>query len=181
MNREDDPIYHEGDDAEEMRVYAERPNKTAIKRDMLALRALGKRLAALHPSRLDEVPIDDTLRDAIVLARRLKKGALKRQFIFIEKLMRPLGAEEVDAIRDALDQIDQPHRDEVARLHQLEDWRDRLLAGDDALLNDIIAQYPAAERQHLRQLIRNAGREAAANKPPKSSRALFQYLNDLVG
>lgn len=179
MNK-DDSIYHEENHPEEARVYAERPNKTAIKRDMLALRDLGKRLAALHPSRLDEVPIDDSLRDAIVLARRLKKGALKRQFIFIEKLMRRLVDEEVDAIRDALDQIDQPHREEVARLHQLEAWRDRLLAGDEVLLNGIIEQYPAAERQHLRQLIRNADREAAANKPPKSSRALFQYLNDLL-
>jgi len=176
MNK-DDSIYHEENHRDEARVYAERPNKTAIKRDMLALRDLGKRLAALHPSRLDEVPIDDSLRDAIVLARRLKKGALKRQFIFIEKLMRRLVDEEVNAIRDALDQIDQPHREEVERLHQLEAWRDRLLTGDEVLLNEIIERYPAAERQHLRQLIRNARREAAANKPPKSSRALFQYLN----
>jgi ribosome-associated protein len=167
-------------DSDETRVYAERPNKTAIKREMLALRDLGKRLAALSPSRLDEVPLDDKLRDAIVLARRLKKGALKRQFIFIEKLMRPLSDDEVGAIRDALDQIDQPHRDEVERLHRLESWRDRLIAGDDELLNELVETYPAAERQHIRQLVRNANREAAVNKPPRASRALFQYLDGLT-
>ena len=160
-------------------IYAERPNKTAIKREMLALRELGKELVALSDVKLAEVPLDERLRDAIVLARRLKKAALRRQLIYIEKLMRPLEEEEVEAIRRALARIHQPRRDEVERLHRLEDWRDRLIAGDDALLNDIIARYPIAERQHIRQLVRNANREAAQNKPPKSSRALFRYLGTL--
>ena len=160
-------------------VYAERPNKTAIKREMLALRELGRELVALGDAKLAEVPLDERLRDAIVLARKLKKAALRRQLIYIEKLMRPLEEEEVDAIRRALARIHQPHRDDVERLHRLEDWRDRLIAGDDALLNEIVTRYPAAERQHIRQLVRNANREAAQSKPPKSSRVLFQYLSSL--
>ncbi len=167
-------------DHDEGPVYAERPNKTAIKREMLALRELGRELVALPPARLDEIPLEERLREAIELARRLKKGALKRQLIYIEKLMRPLAADEVEAIRRALAQIHRPHRDEVERLHQLEQWRDRLLAGDDELLNEIVASHPAADRQHIRQLARNANREAERNKPPKSSRALFQYLRALL-
>ena len=160
-------------------IYAERPNKTAIKREMLALRELGKQLVALNDAKLSEVPLDERLRDAIVLARRLKKAALRRQLIYIEKLMRPLEEEEVDGIRRALARIHQPHRDEIERLHRLEAWRDRLIAGDDTLLNEIVARYPTAERQHIRQLARNANREAARNKPQKSSRALFRYLGML--
>ncbi|HEY9149004.1 MAG TPA: DUF615 domain-containing protein, partial [Gammaproteobacteria bacterium] len=34
--------------------------------------------------------------------------------------------------------------------------------------------------QHLRQLMRNAMREAKQNKPPKSARELFRYLRDLM-
>ena len=172
---EDDDFDHD-----EGPVYAERPNKTAIKRQMLALRELGRELIALPPARLEEIPLDERLREAIELARRLKKGALKRQLIFIEKLMRPLDDDEVGAIRRALVQIHQPHREEVARLHQLEQWRDRLIAGDEDLLNRIVGDHPAAERQHIRQLVRNANREAQQNKPPKSARALFQYLRALL-
>lgn len=167
-------------DHEEEKVYAERPNKTAIKRQMLALRAIGRELIALKPQQLDEIPLDEPLRDAIALARRLKKGALKRQLIYIEKLMRPLDEDEVLAIRRALDQLYQPHRDEVERLHRIESWRDRLLQGDDSTYADILEQCPAADRQHLRQLVRNAQREASQGKPPKSARALFKYLDEML-
>jgi ribosome-associated protein len=34
------------------------------------------------------------------------------------------------------------------------------------------------DAQSLRQLVRNAGREAAAGKPPASARKLFRLLRD---
>jgi ribosome-associated protein len=51
--------------------------------------------------------------------------------------------------------------------------------GDDAL-SELLEEFPAAERQHLRQLIRNAKREAERNKPPKSAREIFRYLRQLT-
>jgi ribosome-associated protein len=46
-------------------------------------------------------------------------------------------------------------------------------------MNEIARRFPSADRQHARQLVRNALRERAQNKPPKSARALFQYLSEL--
>lgn len=160
-------------------VLAERPNKTRIKREMLALRDLGKQMAELSPAKLAGLPVAENIVEAVTLARKLKKSALKRQFIYIEKLLRQLDEEEVNAIRKALDNLHQPHREEVEKFHQVESWRDRLITGDNNLINELVARFPAAERQYLRQLVRNADREQQQNKPPKSSRILFKYLAEL--
>ena len=71
------------------------------------------------------------------------------------------------------------HR-EAAELHQIEIWRDRLLAEGDEALAEWVALYPAADRQHLRQLVRNALAERAKNKPPHAYRELFRALRELA-
>jgi ribosome-associated protein len=43
-----------------------------------------------------------------------------------------------------------------------------------------MSDYPDADSQHLRQLQRNAQKEAKQGKPPKSSRLLYKYLKDLI-
>jgi ribosome-associated protein len=54
-----------------------------------------------------------------------------------------------------------------------------LLKEDDAL-SEFMRQYPHADSQQLRALIRNGHREEAANKPPKSSREIFKLLREIV-
>ena len=161
---------------EEEKVYAERPNKTAIKREMQVLRDLGKQLIVASEKCLQALPISDRLRQEVIKARQFRKGALRRQLIFLEKLLRLENAVE---IRTQLDAYNQPRQQETERFHELEKWRDELLAGNDNLLEQLVEQYAALDRQKLRQLIRNAHKEASLNKPPKSSRALFRYLRDL--
>ena len=65
-------------------------------------------------------------------------------------------------------------------MHHIEKWRDDLLAEGDSALERLLTEYPTADRQFLRQLIRNAKKELQANKPPKSARSLFKYLRDLL-
>ncbi|MEJ7747565.1 MAG: ribosome biogenesis factor YjgA, partial [Luteimonas sp.] len=71
-------------------------------------------------------------------------------------------------------------RRETAHLHQVEAWRDRLLADGDAALNALLDKYPAADRQRLRQLARNAVEERNRNKPPHAYRELFRELRALL-
>ena len=61
----------------------------------------------------------------------------------------------------------------------LERWRERLLTEEQAL-SDLVAEYARADIQQIRTLIRNAQKEAAAGKPPKSSRALFKLLREMI-
>lgn len=153
-------------------------SKSQRKREAHALQDLGENLMKLGASDFEKIPLDDDLRAAITTARGMKKyGALKRQLQYIGKLMRKIDAEP---IQQAYDAVVNHYRDDVKQFHQLENWRDRLLEEGDQALSALLEQYPNADRQHLRQLIRNAQKEKSTNKPPRSAREMFQYLKTLV-
>ena len=65
-------------------------------------------------------------------------------------------------------------------MHRIEALRDALLGdhGDDAM-TELLAAHPEADRQHLRQLVRNAHEERKRNKPPRAFRELFRELKAL--
>ena len=155
--------------------YSERPNKTKLKRDMKVLHDLSCALVELAPSRFNEVTLSERMHDAVFIAKKLKKAALQRQLRFISGIM---SEEDVETIQLQLRQIAIPHQQETEIFHEIEEWRDNLIAGDNDLMNELVTTVNA-DRQHLRQLVRNASKEAQQNKPPKSSRILFKYLKEL--
>lgn len=151
-------------------------SKSQVKRELLALKDLGKDLIALPKRDLDKLDLPDDLLEAVLEAQSMSKGALKRQTGFIGGL---IAEYDYEAIEQKLAQLKQPHQGQVKQFHQLESWRDRLLAGDDDIYGELIAEFEAFDVQHVRQLVRNAVREASQNKPPKSARLVFQYLQEL--
>lgn len=155
--------------------YKERPNKTALKREMKALHALGCELVELPLSKLDKITLSERILDAIILAKKLKKSALQRQLRYISGI---ISEEDIETIQAQLQQLAIPHQQEVESFHQIEEWRDKLLKGDNELINELVETLNA-DRQHLRQLVRNANKETQLNKPPKASRLLFKYLKTL--
>jgi len=155
--------------------YKERPNKTALKREMKVLHALGHELVELPLSKLDQITLSERILDAIILAKKLKKSALQRQLRYISGI---ISEEDIETIQAQLQQLAIPHQQEVESFHQIEEWRDKLLTGDNELINELVETLNA-DRQHLRQLVRNANKEAQLNKPPKASRLLFKYLKNI--
>ena len=127
------------------------------------------------PSRFDEVNLSKRMYDAVFMAKKLKKAAIRRQRRFISGIM---SEEDVETIQLQLRQIAIPHQQETEAFHEIEEWRDKLIAGDNDLMNELITTLNA-DRQHLRQLVRNASKEAQLGKPPKSSRILFKHLKEL--
>ena len=157
----------------------ERPSKSERKRESDALQSLGERLLQLPADQLGQMPLPEELREALEQARRIRQpGARKRQLQYIGKLMR-----QVDAapIRDALAGFDLSSARTAAHHHRIEHWRERLIEQGDGALSDLLAEYPQADRQHIRQLTRNAGKERRQNRPPQAARALFRYLRELLG
>ena len=149
-------------------------SKTQRKRDAHALQALGESLVRLNKSALQQIPLPDDLYAAIAEAQRINQhGALKRQLQYIGKLMRQY---EVEPIRLAYEKVTHSYRENVQQHHLLEQWRDRLLTEGDKALEALLQEHPAVDRQHIRQLIRRAQKEAASAKPPKAARELFRYL-----
>ena len=65
-------------------------------------------------------------------------------------------------------------------MHRVEHWRERLLAEGDAALAGLLEEHPSADRQRLRQLVRNANEEKLRNKPPRAFRELFRELRALL-
>src|SRR5690606_5525597 len=97
------------------------------------------------------------------------------------KQMRREDDDTLDAIRDALDAGGEAARRETALLHRIEAWRDRLLEDGDEALAALLAEYPQADRQQLRQLARNVHAERNKGKPPHAFRELSWVLRDLAG
>ncbi|HPY39084.1 MAG TPA: ribosome biogenesis factor YjgA [Thiolinea sp.] len=147
------------------------------KREAEAVQAVGEKLIELRPEQLAELDLPESLVDAILEAKRLTShGALRRQKQYIGKLMRQV---ELEPIQAKFAEWEFSSRAHLAVFHRLERWRDQLLV-DDAALGELLEAYPQLDMQHIRGLIRNARKEQTANKPPKSSRELFQYLRSLA-
>ena len=152
-------------------------SKTQIKRELHALQELGQRLTTVKPDLLNKMPLTDELRRALAEAPKHTANAAKKRHIqFIGRLMRDQDAE---AILNILDQVDASTRQYNERFHNLERWRDRLIAGNDETLEAFVNDYPETDRQHLRGLIRHAQHELAHNKTPTAARKIFKYIRDL--
>ncbi|WP_273398332.1 ribosome biogenesis factor YjgA [Actinobacillus porcinus] len=155
-------------------------SKSEIKRDAEELKKLGSKLVELTQANLAKIQLDESLLDAVNLARRSRLEAKRRQLQFIGKLLRSATEDEINHIRESLDKIENKHNQQQAMLHKLELLRDDLVEqGDDALAK-LLNDHPEADRQHLRNLIRSAQKEKAQNKPPKAYRDIYQYLKALV-
>nr|WP_154325394.1 ribosome biogenesis factor YjgA [Pantoea sp. 201603H] len=152
-------------------------SKSEIKRDAEELKRLGAEMVELSKNSLDKIPLDDDLRAAIELAQKIKKEGRRRQLQLIGKMLR---SRDEEPIRQALDKLKNRHNQQVALFHKLEMMRDRLVEQGDDAIPDVLNLYPHADRQQLRSMIRNAQKEKAANKPPKASRQIFQYLRELA-
>ncbi|MEN4687732.1 ribosome biogenesis factor YjgA [Pantoea agglomerans] len=152
-------------------------SKSEIKRDAEELKRLGAELVDLGKNSLDKIPLDERLRTEVELAQRIKKEGRRRQLQLIGKLLRSI---DVEPIRVALDKLNNRHNQQVALFHKLEMLRDRLIEQGDEAMGDVIALYPDADRQQLRSMIRNAQKEKAGSKTPKSARQIFQYLRELA-
>lgn len=155
-----------------------RPSKSALKRAMTELQALGAELAGLSKDQLRKIDLPDDLREALRDAQRFTQHeAHRRQLQYIGKLMRTI---DPAPLRAALDEIKGVSAAATARMQALERLRERFLA-DEKVIGEIAAAHPGADLQYLRQLRRNALKEQELNKPPRAFRELYRALRELHG
>ncbi|WP_113907041.1 ribosome biogenesis factor YjgA [Aliidiomarina celeris] len=156
-----------------------RLNKSARKREVHAITDLGAKLVDMPPSQVAELPIDGHILEAITLARKIrnKHVGFKRQIQYIGKLLRN---SDPEPIFEALAERERAHLHEQQQFHALEKWRDRLMEEGDDCIQAVVDEWPHADRQHLRQLIRTARKQRELNKPPAAFRELFKYLRELA-
>jgi ribosome-associated protein len=173
------PIEH--DDSADQDFADERPSKSQLKREMHALQVLGVDLVELPKDALKRMPMPENLADAVREARRITDHEGKRRQVqYIGRVMRTLTEDEIAALRTALDTHRGVNKAETARLHWIEQTRERLIADDDAF-TAFLREHPGVDAQEGRTLIRNARKEAQQGKPPRYFRELFQWIKNASG
>lgn len=173
-----EPEYDENGDLIE--YYAIRPNKTQIKKDIAEVAALAEELTHLTDAQLSAMQMPEKIENAILDTKKMPatKPARKRQLKFITAKLRDI---DLETILEHMNRLKTKSAHGVREHHQAEQWRDKLIDGSgNSVLTELLNQFPNADHQHLRQLQRNAQKEAKEEKPPKSSRILYQYLKELV-
>lgn len=160
------------------KLNAEEPiSKTQLKAEADQQQALGVRLTELPKDKLLKLDLPDEVITAVLDSKKITaNGATRRHKQYLGRLMR-----EIDnaPILEQLARWDGKHTAENAYFHGLERWRDRMIENVDVLA-EFIALYPQTDIQQLRTLIRNAQKELAAGKPPKSSREIFRILREIT-
>lgn len=153
------------------------PSKSARKREMHALQAMGETLVGLTDKQLQQVNItDENLLEAVLECRNISSNsARKRHVQYIGKLMRKTDITAIEASLKALHHSASASKD---AFHALETLRDDMLAKGVGGVELALVKFPDADRQHLRQLLLQHQREVQKQKPPAASRKLFRYLKE---
>jgi len=150
-------------------------SRTQRKLAAQALQQLGSDIAGLPTTVFNALPIDKTLRKEFEHLRKIKSHvARKRQMLYVAKLLR---REDPEPLFAALDKYQQQGREQTARQHRVEQWREYLLKHGDTALSELVDARPQIDRQTVRQLMRQTQAEIARQKPPTASRKLFRLLH----
>ena len=170
---------HETDFEDEEHDYG--PSRSEQRREALAVLDLAMKLVGESDARLQQIPMDEDLLALVIASKKITSQiARKRQIHFLAKQMRRQDDEALQVIRAALEHDKAEGRREAQALHEVEYWRDKLVDDGDEALSELLASHPHADRQHLRQLARNAHQERLKNKPPHAYRELFRELRELL-
>jgi ribosome-associated protein len=163
-------------------------SKTDLKRESTELQKLGEALLTLRADLMQGLPLPEKLADAVEHAQRITNfEGKRRQMQFIGKLMRGLDPEALQAIRDALEAQRRGSAQDALSLHQAEQWRDDLIARDEAF-EQWLSAHPTTDTQQLRALIRQARKDVQpdaesiskglAPRHGRAYREIFQLVKD---
>lgn len=149
--------------------------KTEMKREMVKLDKLANQFLDLTPEQLAQLPLSEHFMADINLAKKIRNSheGFRRQMQLIGKRLRNSNC---DPIYAAIELLNNKHIRVTQTLHKLEQLRDDIITDGDSVIDLLIVKHTDIDRQKLRQLARQANKEAKLNKPAKASRELFKYL-----
>ncbi len=151
-------------------------SRTQKKMAAEAAQDLGERLLEISDKQLKTLDLAENLFDAVVTAKNIKAyGGRKRQLQYIGKLMRNY---DITSITEFFHQLDNKNVQLNVKFKNMENWRDRLISGGNDVIQVFLTEYPAADAQQLRQLVRNASNKKNEKLALKSKRAIFQLIKE---
>ena len=154
-----------------------RPSKTEQKKAVQRFAALGEQLASLSVNQIKKLPIDESLKDALLELGQISSfEARRRQYQRIGKLLRH---EDESVLMGALSP-----RQGAKKQAQLMRWLERLLQQGDQALNEFVRTYQSADRHTLRQHVlrvqRDMAKEADDATLQQSREKLGNYMKQVA-
>ena len=149
-------------------------SKSQKKRDLIELRYIVEDL--IHNTNRDFRSLGvEAISSAVLLARGPPNTTvMKRQIQYITKLIYKSEPEVLNRFMDLIDQQNVKKKYQKILL-----WRRDLLNNDNETFSLIITDHPSIDRQHLRQLIRNASIEKKRGQNGSACKKLFRFLIEL--
>jgi ribosome-associated protein len=155
-------------------------SKSELKRDAQQYQQLALDLASMAKKQRDKLPLSDDLLEAMIVADKIraKSEAYRRHINYITKTLRT--TDNIAEIEAAIGLMLNKNNQADVLLNKIEIIRDELIQQGDDKVNELLGEYPELERQKMRQLVRQAKKEATAEKPAKGFKELFQYLKEAM-
>jgi ribosome-associated protein len=152
------------------------PSKSQLKREKQALQALAERLVSLPRPELERLRLSEATWAAIDETPRIRDPRARGRHW--KRIANLLEREDMHAVHALLDHAAARQREDAARHHYLERWRERLIAEGDEALGEFLVAHPDIDRSRLRALVRAAQRDRDRGRP-EAQRKLFQYLREV--
>lgn len=154
------------------------PSKSQLKREDAEMQALGTRLVNLSKANINQLPVNETLRDALLEFKRIKSHEAQRRHI--KRVGRLLRDHDLDAVEKALERLSPDSSLSMASTLAAQKWCDRLIQNPREELTAFIDQFPDVEVQKLRQLLRKAQQQFDADTPSQAQRELLKFVRARV-
>ena len=154
-----------------------RASKTAQKKAVQRMAALGEQLSQLNPKQIQKLPVEERLVDALLEVRNISAyEARRRQFLRIGKLLRN---EDEAVILSYL-----TPQQGAKKTAQLQRWVDRMIVQGDPAIKEFMKAHNAAEhhpiRQHILRIQRDITKQLPEEQLAESKLKLFNYIQQVA-
>ena len=158
-------------------------SKSQAKRDDAEMQALGRRLVALSRAQIEQFPVSESLRDALLEYKRIRSHEAQRRHV--KRVGKLLREHAVDEVALALDRIDPSSSLSMQATQSAQRWVERLVHDGKPALTELVERYPQIPVQTLGQLLRKTRKELSQRaeddqRPSPSQRELLRLLRQCI-
>lgn len=142
-----------------------------------SLAHLAEELVDLAPQRLSALELPEEVLGAVLEAQRISSAAARNRQLRVVR--RTLRENDSAAIRQRMEALVHPAGPANLERSIAAEWTDRLIAERDEALTAFVAEFPNADRQRLRQLVRRA-QAASADEKERARRVVLEAVGETL-
>jgi ribosome-associated protein len=142
-----------------------------------SLAHLAEQLVDLSPHGLSALELPEDVLGAVLEAQRISSAAARNRQLRVVR--RTLRENDSGAIRQRIEALVHPPGPPDLERSIAAEWTDRLIAEGDEALTALIAEFPEADRQRLRQLVRRV-HAAGPNEKQRARRLVLEAVGETL-